>query len=88
MSLSPIVSLILVSGCVFRIFNISPPNDAPKIDAWERPEAGLEEKRKRIIPSGTYIPPPPTPQAVATPAAQNHTIAPSLYQKDGIVSVP
>ena len=56
----------------------SPPTDAPKMDACERPDAALELNRKRIIPRGTYIPPPPTPHAVATPAVMNQMIAPTL----------
>lgn len=32
---------------------MSPPTLAPKMEAWESPVEGLEEKRSKIIPRGT-----------------------------------
>ena len=55
-----------------------PPSDAPKMDAWERPDAGFDENRKSKMPRGTYMPPPPTPHADAKAAPKNHMMAPTL----------
>ncbi len=64
----------------------NPPRDAPNIDACDRPDAGLDANRSKMIPSGTYIPPPPTPHDVATPATRNQMNAPRLmYDVSDIV---